>query len=720
MEGWEPELNSRSGFASGSQPESPRDIFQNWEALSRSFPAFVESIICKFLNASTVDGYNPYRITSEGIDWETTNPSDPWSYIGYWGDHQIIYLLKLLELSSDHHPGVLEQYLSKRVHAYANVPYRIRRYEQLLEDPHNTIDFDHELNDQIEERVERVGADGKLVWTAAGSVHLVNLTEKLLVTLLAKVSNFIPGAGIWMNTQRPEWNDANNALVGNGVSMVTLYYMRRFVSFVRALFDRASDESFEVAAEVAELFDDIRTSLEAFTSELEGEFDDRKRRSLLDLLGRAGERYRSNLYRDGFSGEMRLLPRHSLTSLLGLLQNYLDHTIRSGRRSDGLYHAYNLASFDPDGIRIEHLYEMLEGQVAVLSSGVLTAEQSVELLDALRDSALHREDQNSYLLYPDRALPRFTEKNVIPDGILDGSSLVRRLEAERDRSIVVRDVSGTLHFGTGMRNAVAVSAALDSLRQNGFEKEVDADRELILTTYETVFDHSSFTGRSGTFFGYEGLGCIYWHMVSKLRLAIAETIVRTGLTEADQASMRSLVHHYYRVVAGIGWDKSPDEYGAFPTDPYSHTPGDAGVQQPGMTGQVKEDILSRWAELGVSVADGQLRFNPTFLRGEEFLADPVQWTTNKRGGGVRTQTVEGGGLAFTYCEVPVQYRSADADEIQVHYANGRTRRFAGSALDHESSRQILRRTGDIDSIQVGVSQPNRYGSDSVQSDVNLG
>jgi hypothetical protein len=35
------------------------------------------------------------------------------------------------------------------------------------------------------------------------------------------MSNFIPEGGIWMNTQRPEWNDANNALVGNGVSMVT-------------------------------------------------------------------------------------------------------------------------------------------------------------------------------------------------------------------------------------------------------------------------------------------------------------------------------------------------------------------------------------------------------------------------------------------------------------------------------------------------------------------
>ena len=47
-----------------------RDIFQNWEALSISYPEYVENMILKFLNASTIDGYNPYRISSNGIDWE--------------------------------------------------------------------------------------------------------------------------------------------------------------------------------------------------------------------------------------------------------------------------------------------------------------------------------------------------------------------------------------------------------------------------------------------------------------------------------------------------------------------------------------------------------------------------------------------------------------------------------------------------------------------------
>ena len=40
--------------------------------------------------------------------------------------------------------------------------------------------------------------------------------------LLVKLTNLVPDSGIWLNTQRPEWNDANNALAGWGLSLVTL------------------------------------------------------------------------------------------------------------------------------------------------------------------------------------------------------------------------------------------------------------------------------------------------------------------------------------------------------------------------------------------------------------------------------------------------------------------------------------------------------------------
>jgi hypothetical protein len=80
-----------------------------------------------------------------------------------------------------------------------------------------------------------------------------------------------------------------------------------------------------------------------------------------------------------------------------------------------------------------------------------------------------------------------------------------------------------------------------------------------------------------------------------------------------------LKEHYYEIKAGIGLYKSPELYGAFPTDAYSHSPGNAGVKQPGMTGQVKEDIISRMGELGVRVNDGEIVFDTNLINQNEFL-----------------------------------------------------------------------------------------------------
>ncbi|MEL0088384.1 MAG: hypothetical protein VW757_09890, partial [Halieaceae bacterium] len=186
-----------------------RDIFQNWEALSTSIPCFGANMVAKFVNATTADGYNPYRITRQGIDWERPEPENPWANIGYWGDHQLIYLSKLIEQTVAHNPDAMSSMMTREIFAYANVPYRIKCYDDILANPYDTIVFDHQLDGLIDERVTQLGADGRLMLTPDNTVYQVSLTEKILVTLLAKLANFIPDTGIWMNTQRPEWNDAN-------------------------------------------------------------------------------------------------------------------------------------------------------------------------------------------------------------------------------------------------------------------------------------------------------------------------------------------------------------------------------------------------------------------------------------------------------------------------------------------------------------------------------
>ena len=227
-----------------------RDIFQNWEALSQSFPGFLESIVAKFVNASTIDGHNPYRLTRRGIDWEVPDPDNPWSNIGYWGDHQIVYLLRILEQLDRYHPGTITQLLDQGFFSYAEVPYRIAPFDQIVLDPKNTITFDTPAARRIDRRVETLGSDGKLVMNEAGSVLHVTLAEKLLVPALAKLSNLVLDGGIWLNTQRPEWNDANNALVGNGLSMVTLGYLRRYLIWLARLFETEA-RTFPISTEVA-------------------------------------------------------------------------------------------------------------------------------------------------------------------------------------------------------------------------------------------------------------------------------------------------------------------------------------------------------------------------------------------------------------------------------------------------------------------------------------
>ena len=280
-----------------------RDIFQNWEALAHAYPSFIEGMIFRFLNASTFDGYNPYRVTKDGFDWEIIEPHDPWSYIGYWGDHQIIYLLKFLEFIEKHFPGKLADRLAENHFVYAHVPYIIKSYEDIVKNPKDTILFDEALHNQIDQQKEHLGADGALLKTPSGEVYHVNMLEKLLATILAKMSNFVPEAGIWLNTQRPEWNDANNALVGNGTSMVTLYYMRRFFSFLDHLIDSVDFTSSAVSVELYDFFKEISNELVKHKSLLTNKIGDQERQSFVDALGQAGSSYRNQIYNNGFSSK---------------------------------------------------------------------------------------------------------------------------------------------------------------------------------------------------------------------------------------------------------------------------------------------------------------------------------------------------------------------------------------------------------------------------------
>jgi hypothetical protein len=324
-------------------------------------------------------------------------------------------------------------------------------------------------------------------------------------------------------------------------------------------------------------------------------------------------------------------------------------------------------------------------------------------LDSLKKSALYRKDQNSYILYPNKELPRFLNKNVISNESFKRSKLLNLLVSDDNRQIVEKDVQGKYHFNGNFNNAKSLEKALKGMVNTKYGKLISEEKALLLHIFEEVFDHKSFTGRSGTFFGYEGLGSIYWHMVSKLSLAVMECCRMAMACGADRQVLKRLMEHYHEINDGIGVHKSPELYGAFPTDPYSHTPAHKGAQQPGMTGQVKEDVLTRMAELGVTIDDGMLEFGTGLLKKEEFLSQAMDFEYFDVKNETKSIPLAPGSLGFTYCQIPVVYTLSKTSGVEVYRNDGPPLKATELRLDRETSAEIFQRTAEI--IQINVSLP---------------
>ncbi|PFG58602.1 hypothetical protein ATG66_1156 [Vibrio sp. ES.051] len=703
---YEIKLKNENGERLLSYQGNWRDIFQNWEAIALSYPEFIQSFLAKFVNASTMDGYNPYRITKDGIDWELLEPDDPWSNIGYWGDHQIIYLLKFLELANKYQRDDLLALMQTDMFSYANVPYELCDVDKLFANPKDTVAFNDELQQRIEQRVELMGSDGRLVLDSNQNVYMVNLTEKVLVPLLAKLSNLVLDGGIWLNTQRPEWNDANNAIVGNGLSMVTLYYMRRYVAFLQQLLEDAPTRV-SMSKEVFEWISSTTRILSEAAKEIRQETVTRQtRKAILTQLEKAAEDFRQRVYRvNGFSGKTTV-EFSAIKQLLDVSLTVIDASITNNLRQDGLYNAYNILTYSAESLHVEELYPMLEGQVAALSAGILTPSQAVKLLDNLFASEMYREDQHSFMLYPDRDLSHFMDKNCVTEEQVKANAVLNAMVANNDQRLVNLDELGQYHFHASLENSGYLKAKIESLRVD-YPQTSDEEWENIEVLYEDIFNHKAFTGRSGTMFGYEGLGCIYWHMVSKLLLAVQENYLMARELDPNSTETQQLADYYYRVREGIGFNKTPQNYGAFPTDPYSHTPKHAGAQQPGMTGQVKEEVITRFIELGLMVDAGQVHIEPRLLKRCEFLTSPKPFTFQTVRGEARSYIIESGQLAFTYCQVPVIYQLVESEtqaNIEVCLVDGNVMTFDQLTLPQAVCSKLFSRSGEIEKVLVSIPQ----------------
>jgi hypothetical protein len=120
---------------------------------------------------------------------------------------------------------------------------------------------------------------------------------------------------------------------------------------------------------------------------------------------------------------------------------------------------------------------MLEGQVAILSSGLLSGDESLSLLKSLRSSALYSADQNTYILYPDKTLPSFLSKNTLTVDQVKDLRLPAILAEVQDKTLFVRDVDGMYHFSGQLHNAKDVHQALAVLAEQPQFAEMVAAEE---------------------------------------------------------------------------------------------------------------------------------------------------------------------------------------------------------------------------------------------------
>ena len=286
------------------------------------------------------------------------------------------------------------------------------------------------------------------------------------------------------------------------------------------------------------------------------------------------------------------------------------------------------------------------------------------------------------------------------------------MTSSNDTRLVERDSDGHYRFNADFVNVDALNARLDVLVDE-FGDEINSAREALSSLYENVFDHRSFTGRSGGMFGFEGLGCIYWHMVSKLLLAVQENYFMASVANVDPGTTQRLGDLYYRIRAGIGFNKSPAEFGAFPTDPYSHTPKHAGARQPGMTGQVKEEILTRFGELGVRVNNGSISLTPILLRRQEFGDTETSLRYVDVGGQWQSMPVPADGLGFTWCQVPIVYAldQPGSAGLRVEFMDGTAKNFSDFEIPADLSRELFGRTGRIRSITANLNPDSLFTSE---------
>jgi hypothetical protein len=119
-----------------------------------------------------------------------------------------------------------------------------------------------------------------------------------------------------------------------------------------------------------------------------------------------------------------------------------------------------------------------------------------------------------------------------------------------------------------------------------------------------------------------------------------------------------------------------------------------------MTGLVKEEILTRQAELGLGIENGRLIFEPFLLDPQELLTAPAAFSYPDVTGRQQSIDLEAGSLIYSVCQTPIVLKTSKDSSIRVQFSDGSSQQVEGNILDTENSQHIFLRDGRVHHLLV--------------------
>jgi len=125
-----------------------------------------------------------------------------------------------------------------------------------------------------------------------------------------------------------------------------------------------------------------------------------------------------------------------------------------------------------------------------------------------------------------------------------------------------------------------------------------------------------------------------------------------------------------------------------------------------MTGKVKEDIISRTHEIGITIKSGKITINPSLLKEEEFTKKAETFFYYDLSNTEQKITCNKKSIAFTFCQVPFTYSLSNTNSFIVHTKDDKQMSINGLEFGVSLSQSIFSREDKIKRIEVFLNEKN--------------